>query len=362
MPATTKDKPPGRGSTPVRAALLVLAAILLAGCAAPAPAPREEGTPDGRVALPALSWTEHAPAPLAIAEMAVAQEGAEAWLVGGFTEAGGGSPTVLVHDMGNDSWRQGPPYPLAVHHAQAAFVDGTLYVFGGYVTGALLPGTLVPGAGPSGWPRTSLAFRLERGASAWTPAPTLPAPRAAGGAAILDGKVYLVGGVGMDGFLATTHVFDPAAGAYAEAAPLPVPRDHLTVMALGGMVYALAGREDSRGAWDDLETSEVYDPASDAWSALPPAPLGRGGQTGAPWRGLLPLFGGERAEGAFTVYDDAHAYDPARGAWVELPRLPAPRHGMGSAAWGERVYLLGGATPTALLASVVSLGPAARGA
>jgi N-acetylneuraminic acid mutarotase len=244
-----------------------------------------------------------------------------------------------------------------VHHAQAAFVDGKLHVFGGYVTGALLPGTLVPGAGPAGWPRTPLSFRLDPAVGRWEPLPDMPVPRSAGGAAVLEGKVYLVGGVGMDGFLDTVHVFDPATGEYAEAAPLPKPRDHLTVFGHGGKMYALAGRENAAGQWDDLETSEVYDPANDTWAPLPPAPLGRGGQAGAPWRGILPLFGGERAEGEFTVYDDAHAYDPMQGRWVELPRLPAPRHGMGSAAWGERVFLMGGATPTALLASVVSLGP-----
>lgn len=337
---------------------LVLPALLAAGCATPDADPTEApGQPED--ASDALAWVEHEAAPLAIAEAAVAQHGAEAWLVGGFTAAGGGSPTVLVYDVMNDTWRQGPVYPLAVHHAQAAFVDGRLYVFGGYVTGALLPGTVVPGAGPAGWPRTPLAFSLDPALGRWESVPTMPVARSAGGAAVLDGKVYLVGGVGMDGFLDVVHVFDPATGAYSEAAALPAPRDHLSVFADGGKVYALAGRENAGGAWDDLETSEVYDPASDTWTALPPAPLGRGGQAGAPWRGLLPLFGGERIEGAFTVYDDAHAFDPARGEWVELPRLPSPRHGMAAASWDGRVFLMGGASSDELLASVVSLGPAA---
>lgn len=351
----------GAGAMNVRHALLPVLVLFAAGCAgAPSSDGSADAPPDDAGAdLADLAWGEHAEAPVAIAEVALAQDGAEAWLVGGFTEAGGGSPTVLVYDMGNDSWRLGPAYPLPVHHAQAVFVDGRLHVFGGYLTGALLPGTFVPGAGPAGWPRTPLAFALDPAGETWTPLPALPEARAAGGAVALDGKVYLVGGAGTEGYLATVHVYDPATGTYAEAAPLPTPRDHLNVMAHGGKVYALAGRSNANGSWDDLEASESYDPTTGAWTQLPPAPLGRGGQNGAPWRGLLPLFGGERAEGDFTVYDDAHAYDVARGAWIDLPRLPAPRHGMAAATWDDRIYLMGGATESELLASVLSLGPPA---
>ena len=358
--ATTKENRSRLLRRRMRAFVLLLVALLAAGCAAAPPGPDAPEGARGEGVAPALAWRDHAAAPLPFAEVAVAQRGAEAWLVGGFTEAGGGSPLVLVYDLQNDTWRQGPPYPLPVHHAQAAFVDGRLLVFGGYVTGALLPGTFVAGAGPAGWPRTDLAFALDPAAGRWEPLPRLPAARAAGAAAVLDGKVYLVGGAAATGgYIAEVHVFDPAAGTYAEAPPLPTPRDHLTAMVDGGRLYALAGRvhDDAAGAWDDLETAEAYDPATLAWTTLPPAPLGRGGQAGAPFLGLLPLFGGERAEGDFTVYDAAHALAPANATWIPLPTLPHPRHGMGAAAWGDRVFLLGGATEAELLATVASLGP-----
>lgn len=347
---------------PCAALPLVTLALLAAGCAGALPDGGDADAPagpDGAASLEGPAWKEHAPAPVPIAEVAVAVRGAEAWLVGGFASPVGGSPTVLVYDMGNDTWRAGPSYPLPVHHAQAAWADGRLHVFGGYVGGVPLPGSFVPGAGPAGWPRTALSFVLDPDVGRWEPLPDLPEARAAGGAAVLDGRIHLVGGAGAEGYLPPVHVYDPADRTYAEAAALPEPRDHLTVLAHEGRIYALAGRANHGEGWDDMEAGQAYDPAQDAWVALPPAPLGRGGQAGAPWRGMLPLFGGERAEGEFTVYDDAHAYDPARQAWVDLPRLPTPRHGMAAAAWEDRVYLMGGASESDLLATVVSLGPSA---
>jgi hypothetical protein len=346
------------------AALVGLA--LLAGCAGD---PQAEGTGDS-------SSDPTAPAPagwewsddghgldlvtgsgveFGLAEFAVAPRNGSAFLVGGFTDAGGGSPTVvLVRFDDPESGIVIPAYPLPVHHAQAVVVGHWLYVFGGYVSGALLPGSFVAGAGPAGWPQTPLAFRMDlaSGGVAWEPIASLPETRAAGGAVVVDGQVVLAGGYGLTGgFLPSVLRYDPATDSYEELAPLPTPRDHLTLLEHGGLVYAVAGRVNRGGQWDDLEAFEVYDPASDAWTALPPVPLGRGGQAAAFVGDVLVVAGGERAEGSFDVFDDAHAYDLATGAWSELPPLPEPRHGGGLVAFDGSAYYLGGARLDGSLAS-----------
>lgn len=292
-----------------------------------------------------------------LAETAVASDGPMIYVVGGWTEAGGGSPFVVAYDAMNDTWAQLPGYPLAIHHAQAAAIDGTLYVFGGAMTTVPLPGSVV-GVGPFGWPRTPLAFRLAPGASAWEPIAQMPEARALGGAAVVDGLVYLVGGIGLDGYLSVVHVYDPAQDRYQEAAPLPTTRDHLSVLAQEGRVYALAGRSNEGGAWDDLETLEVLDVPNGSWTRLADAPLGRGGQgAGVIAGGQLALVGGERAEGEFAVYDDAHAYDVATDAWIELPRLPEPLHGMPAASWEGTLILFGGATEQEIRTGAWALAP-----
>lgn len=335
----------------------LIVALVLAGCATPAPGPdADAGAPDATLARE-WSWTERAAAPIILAETAVAAEGPMVTIVGGWTQAGGGSPLAVRYDAQNDTWAQLPPYPLAVHHAQAAAIDGTVYVFGGAVTAAPLPGSVV-GVGPSGWPRTPLSFKLAPGGSSWEPIAPLPEARGLGGAAALDGKVYLVGGVGMDGYLDVVHVYDPAGDGYDEGPALPTTRDHVNVVAHEGRIYALAGRTNAGGSWDDLPTVEVLDPANGTWTSLPDAPIGGGGRgAGVVEGGLVALVGGERLEGDFTVYDAAHAYDPAADAWRELPAMPEALHGMASASWDGSLYILGGATESAILDSTWMLAP-----
>ena len=62
-------------------------------------------------------------------------------------------------------------------------------------------------------------------------------------AAELDGKLYVVGGVTPAGPSADVAVFDPATGAWADAAPMPVPADGEsdTAIAAGGSLYLLSG-------------------------------------------------------------------------------------------------------------------------
>jgi N-acetylneuraminic acid mutarotase len=64
-------------------------------------------------------------------------------------------------------------------------------------------------------------------------------------AAVLDGKIYIVGGfvdVLKYGSQLTNslEVYDPAADTWTELAPMPVGRDHHTLAAYDGKLYCLA--------------------------------------------------------------------------------------------------------------------------
>ena len=68
----------------------------------------------------------------------------------------------------------------------------------------------------------------------------------------------------------------------------------------------------------------------------------------ADWRrvalnGKLYAFGGEFFNDGGGVYPEAWAYDPATDAWTALPDMPHPRHGLGAVALGEDIYVIGGA-------------------
>jgi hypothetical protein len=289
----------------------------------------------------------HAPAPTARSEVAAGQLGAEIYVVGGFTADGRDSRKVEVYDAAADRWHAAPDYPIGVHHTAVVGVGTTLFVFGGATTEAFLP--------------TPLAFKLAPGAAAWTPIAPLPAPRLAHAAAVVDGKVYIVGGLGGDRALArTVDVYDPVRDTWGSAPDLPTGRDHLTAVEAGGRVLVLGGDRQSHAT--DLDVVEALDPARGRWETLSPMPVVRGAFSAAVWRGLVVATGGENDT---EVFASTFGYDPAADRWLPLPSLATPRHGFGAASWGDRFYvLLGGPRPgLAVTPAVESLGPSdtARG-
>ena len=113
-------------------------------------------------------------------EVAAAVVRGEIVLVGGLTAGGAPSARVDAYSPAADRWRRLPDLPAGVHHALAASDGRRLYVVGGY-------GNPLGGGGP-----TRSAYVYDN--RAWHALPRLPEPRAAGGAAVLHGKLYVLGG------------------------------------------------------------------------------------------------------------------------------------------------------------------------
>lgn len=282
----------------------------------------------------ALGWLSAAPAPESRTEVAVAVVQGEIAVIGGLTEDGAPSARVDAYSPARDRWRRLPDLPVAVHHTMAAS-DGTcVFVVGGY------GGPLGAGA------RLRSAFVLERGT--WRPLPALPQPRAAGGAAVIAGKLYVFGGVGRSGLARQAFALDLKTRRW-EQIPAPSPREHLAVTAASGRLYALGGR--TRGFDTNLRTFEVWTPDARHWRRLPPLPQARGGTGAAVAAGSIVSVGGEAPSGTIA---SVYAFDLVRGRWRRLPDLPTPRHGLGVAAIGTRVYALAGGPQPGLTVSSAS--------
>jgi N-acetylneuraminic acid mutarotase len=296
-----------------------LLALLLAGCAAP-PAPQPPAAPG--TLEPAWAWEARTAAPTPRTEVAAAALDGRIYVVGGFDSSGANVATVEVYDPAADSWRPGPAYPIPIHHTVLVAHEGSVWGFGGFTSAAFVP--------------TNLVFRLQGGA--WQAAGTLPVPRAAGAGAVLDGKLYLFGGFGLgQQLLGQVDVFDLATQAWARGPDLPTPRDHLGAAALEGRVWAVGGEEGGHGA--NVDALEALDPASRRWEAKAPLLRPRGSLQAATLGGGIVAVGGQDLQ---ETYPDADHYDPARDAWRALPPMPTARHGLGVAVVGEQLYVLAG--------------------
>jgi N-acetylneuraminic acid mutarotase len=304
------------GSTPsLRAAAVVLALVLvLAACRPGGGADAPESAPEA-----SAEWEALRPAPNQRTEVAAAAVDGKIYIAGGFVPPGRTVPVVEVYDTATDSYSRGPDLPLAVNHAMAAAWEGVVYLMGGYAdaTGLASP--------------TDRAFALR--GEAWEELPPMPEVRAAAGAAAVDGKVYVAGGVGPDGLAGSTLVFDVAGGRWSTVEGVPTPREHLGVATDGSRLFVAGGRP------PNTDVLEAYDPATGEWERLPDMPTARGGLAAAGTaNGLIVAAGGEAEE----TFPEVEAYDVDRDRWLRLPDLPTPRHGLGVVAVGNTVYVVAG--------------------
>jgi non-specific serine/threonine protein kinase len=291
--------------------LFVVSIAALAACTGEptSPAPRATG----------LEWVSLATMPTPRTEVAAAVADGRIVVVGGFAP-GATVGTTEIYDVAGDDWSAGPDLPVAVNHAMAASFDGEAYVFGG-TTG---DGEISDGA-----------FVLREGA--WQTLPAMPEPRTAGGAAVADGLIYVVGGIGPEGVTDRTLVFDAASGRWSVTEGLGRPREHMGVAAVEDRVYAVGGRAGTLVGFGDVE---VLDPGTGSWSPLPDMPTPRGGMAAtATSNGFVVAAGGEEEGGTF---DEVEAFDVDAEEWVALPPMPTARHGVGVVAVGTTVYVIAG--------------------
>jgi N-acetylneuraminic acid mutarotase len=310
-------------------------APLLAACGA---------VPGAEDTIPAR-WEARTPVPEARTEVSVTTDGSLIYLIGGFrAEAGGSSSApraMFAYDPAADSWTTREEIPEGVNHAGFAAAGGKLYIVGGFRENRFSPTGAVRVYDP--------ATRI------WRDGAGMLTPRGALAVAVVDGKIHAIGGTAARGAglpphehgtpqadqsVGTHEVYDPAADAWTRLAPMPTPRNHLGAAVIGGKIHVIGGRVSGDM---ELTTHEIYDPAAGSWTAGPPVPTGRSGIAVVAHRGLIYVFGGETVRTLSSkTFDEAERFDPATGRWERLPPMPTPRHGLGAASVGEAIHVLSG--------------------
>ncbi|MEV6691841.1 S8 family serine peptidase [Micromonospora sp. NPDC051196] len=275
------------------------------------------------------AWSEIAKLPASI------YDNAAAWLDGKVYSVGGGSSTgterkAWVYDPSANAWTALPDLPVARSKPTAAAVNGKLYVIGGW-------------GGSGATVATVDVFDPAAGTWSTVGGATNPAPVAAAGAAVLGGKVYLVGGCADSTCTDSDRVvvFDPGTGSFGTGAAYPHPVSWLSCGGIGSSVYCAGGTGST-----EYTDAYRYDPAADNWSPLPSMPVELWGSQYAAAGGLLVLAGGV-TDGSTAVTNRTVGFDPATGAWRDLPNARFGRY-RGAAACGA--YKIGG-SPSSFVGS-----------
>lgn len=304
------------------------------------------------VAAPAVSaqqppvWSKAAPAGVARQELYPAVLDGRIYVAGGLLSPNTGySAHFEAFDPQQDRWTRLATLPQARHHIALAAEGGVIYGVGGF------------SGGFPRWQAQADVFVYDPAADHWRTGVPLPTPRAEGVVAAVSGKVYVIGGriranaqashFNDHDDTALTEVFDTGAGRWSRAAAAPTARNSAASAVIDGKIYVVGGRQAIRQPDGSLRqvnvaTLEVFDPATGEWTTRAPMPQAQGGLAAAAHAGKLFVFGGEQWVPQQKVFSESWVYDPAADRWSALPALPTPRHGLGAATVGNRIHVMGG--------------------
>jgi len=140
-------------------------------------------------------------------------------------------------------------------------------------------------------------------------------------AKLRDGRVLAAGGRDLYTARAEAQLYDPRTNTWTPAADMHLAREQGAAATLpDGRVLVAGGYDRDSGTLAAARTFEIYEPATDTWTA--PGPLNRPRAYGARLvtlsDGRLVITGGHSAETEFGVTEySAEIFDPATGAWTQ---------------------------------------------
>ncbi len=221
------------------------------------------------------SWTQGPESPLEIHHFQPVAVGKEVYLMGAMTGGWPGEdplPNAYIYDTEEGSWRTGPEIPEDRRRGGAGAVmhDGSIYLVCGIIDGHR--------GGHVAW-----LDRYDLKTGEWTKLKDAPRARDHFQAVVHDGKIYAAAGrrttATEDMFTHTetkVDVYDIATDTWTTLSDtLPTPRAGNAAAVVDGKILILGGES---GAHEVAHNEvEAMDPVTGSWRSLPPLSRGRHG-------------------------------------------------------------------------------------
>jgi len=284
------------------------------------------------------AWTTKTSMPTPRTALAVGVIGNILYAVGG-NSGGTDLNTVEAYDPTFNKWFTKKSMKFPRSGLAVGVVDGILYAIGGDINSTTVE-AYDPGTGP--------------GTDSWTTKTSMPTPRYGSGAGVItgvgviNGLIYVVGGVIAPGVPGTVDVYDPGMDKWTTmSTTMPTERIFLGVGVVNGILYAVGGCPAPGGCTtllDNLATVEAYDPGTDKWTTEISMPTARGGLAVGVNDGILYAVGGQLPDiqQGDTTPKTLEAYNPATDTWTTLDPMPTGRTLLAAGVVNGILYAVGG--------------------
>lgn len=271
-------------------------------------------------------------------------------VLGGETGSGASADGVFTLDLSSGALHQVDSLPVAEHDGPAAVLGGKVIVVGGSTgTADVTSVQIFPITSPS-------SATTIRKASAGGP---LPAPRAGAGALTVGPVCYVVGG--FDVAKAEPKVLSTTDGkTWTAVSTLPVPVQDAAVAAAGGELYVFGGSGGSATkVVTDVQRVDLGTGASTVVGQLPKALRGASAMVDGPF---IYIAGGQGASSGTGTSSTVYAFDTRDDKVSVAGHLARPVAYAATAVIGGKEWLIGGESGGRPVATVQELAPSASGA
>ncbi len=195
-------------------------------------------------------WESLPEKPTPVTDIQAAVAGGKIFVPGGRLDNGQPTDRLEIYNPREGTWTQGAslPTPLSAY-ALVAF-EGDLFLFGGW----------------NGKEYTNLTLKYDLGQDQWLTLTPSQVARGFAGAAVVSGKIYLVGGFDGTNFLANNDIYSPefeetAQSPWAKGASLPEGRSAMGIANMVDNIYLIGG--DSLN--DEFFSQLKYTPSNNTW-------------------------------------------------------------------------------------------------
>jgi N-acetylneuraminic acid mutarotase len=226
-----------------------------------------------------------------------------------------------------DVWTQKADMPTARLGLTTAVVNGKIYAIGGYAR--------------ANSPAMKTVEEYDPATDTWTTKADMPTARMWLSASVVDGKIYVIGGwVNFwEPGISTVEEYDPSTDTWTQKADMPTARFGLATSVVDGMIYAIGGGTTPS---KQLRTVEAYDPLTDTWTtkAYMPSPARMFHSTSVVDGKIYVIGGGGSSPN--VVFSSVEEYDPATDTWTTITNMPEPRFALSSITVNGKIYVIGG--------------------
>ena len=158
------------------------------------------------------------------------------------------------------------------------------------------------------------------------------------GVAVVNGKIYAIGGNGNTGIVGTNEEYDPKTGSWIYKAPMPTARYNFAIAVYQNKICCIGGSTNVTDEGQTITTvNEVYDPATDTWESKTPMPTTRFSLEANVVGSKIYLIGGYLDHSGLSLNE---VYDPTNNSWTTEAPVPQAVAGYVSAVANEKIYII----------------------